>query len=155
MKIQQMLSKILATFLSAILLGLLITGCNNTVSNTYAERNEKSRFLMISHEDTIKINQLFIFVGDGKEIEEMRLDATLSESHSKQLDDPSVTLEVPKNYSERTEFTVVVIDIHGLKYVKVVSDVAEFGETEIRICESDYQEESGDLWKKIVKWFNG
>ena len=70
-------------------------------------------------------------------------------------DETGLSLKIPKQYKDYTEFTVVLIDRHGLKYGKVVTEVSPKGRTEVKITADDEIESKGDFWKKVNKWFNG
>ena len=115
-------------------------------SNDSAEKDTEGRYLTIINKTNKIINEVHISVGDGSEIEDM-----------KQInpDETSFSIEIPKQYSEYTTFTVTLIDRNDLKYVKEVADVANKGRTEVVLLEDDYVEEKGDFWGKINKWFNG
>lgn len=135
-------------FLVVAIVGIIIaanTTKDTRKSNDDAEKDEKGRYLTIVNETDQIINEVHITVGDGTEIEDMK---------QTNPDESSFSIEIPKQYSEYSTFTVTLIDRYDLKYVKKVNDVADKGRTEVVITEDAYVEEKGDFWDKVNKWFN-
>lgn len=125
---------------------VIFTGNNTKTLNDDAEKNENSRYLTIINKTNQIINEVHITVGNGTEIENMK---------QTNPDETSFSIEIPKQYSEYTTFTVILVDRYELKYVKEISNVSDKGRTEVVVTEEDYVEGEGDFWNKVDKWFNG
>lgn len=122
-----------------------LTACSDSL-NDNAQKDKNGRYLTIINETNQIINEIHVFVGEGTEIEDMKRENP---------DETSLSIKIPKQYKDYTEFTVVLVDRHGLKYGVVVSDVSEKGRTEVKITADDNIKSKGDFWKKVSKWFNG
>lgn len=125
---------------------VIFTGNNTKTLNDDAEKNENSRYLTIINKTNQIINEVHITVGNGTEIENMK---------QTNPDETSFSIEIPKQYSEYTTFTVILVDRYELKYVKEINNVSDKGRTEVVVTEEDYVEGEGDFWNKVDKWFNG
>lgn len=140
---------IVVIFLLLTIIGIvfvIFTGNNTKTLNDDAEKNKNGRYLTIINKTDQIINEVHITVGNGTEIENMK---------QTNPDETSFSIEIPKQYSEYTTFTVILIDRHDLKYVKEINNVSDKGRTEVVLTEEDYVEEEGDFWNKVSKWFNG
>lgn len=140
---------IVAIILLLTIIGIvfvIFTGNNTKTLNDDAEKNENSRYLTIINKTNQIINEVHITVGNGTEIENMK---------QTNPDETSFSIEIPKQYSEYTTFTVILIDRYELKYVKEINNVSDKGRTEVVVTEEDYVEGEGDFWNKVDKWFNG
>lgn len=122
----------------------IILGQDSRVTNDLAEKDVNGRYITIINNTNQIINEVHITVGDGTEIESMK---------QTNPDEISFSIEIPKQYSEYTTFTVTLIDRYNMRYQKNV-DIAELGRTEVRINEDDYIEQKGDFWNKVDKFFN-
>lgn len=140
---------IVAIILLLTIIGIvfvIFTGNNTKTLNDDAEKNENSRYLTIINKTNQIINEVHITVGNGTEIENMK---------QTNPDETSFSIEIPKQYSEYTTFTVILVDRYELKYVKEINNVSDKGRTEVVVTEEDYVEGEGDFWNKVDKWFNG
>ncbi len=137
----------LVIMFSIIVLALVTASCQNShKTNDAAERDEDGRYLTIINDTNQVINKVYVFVGEGTEIDSME---------QTNPDATSFSIEIPDAYSEYTTFTVVMVDRYELHYGKDVTDVPATGRTEVKISESNYIEKEGDFWKKLDKWMNG
>lgn len=99
---------IVVIFLLLTIIGIvfvIFTGNNTKTLNDDAEKNENGRYLTIINKTDQIINEVHITVGNGTEIENMK---------QTNPDETSFSIEIPKQYSEYTTFTVILIDRHDL-----------------------------------------
>ena len=115
-------------------------------TNDAAEKDTDGRYLTIINDTEQIINDVYVTVGNGTEIEKMR---------QKNPDEKSFSIEIPKDYSEYNTFTVTLIDRYDMKYEKVVNDVKAKGRTEVKINKENYVKEKGDFLNGVDKFFNG
>ena len=120
----------------------IILGQDSRVTNDLAEKDVNGRYITIINNTNQIINEVHITVGDGTEIESMR---------QTNPDEISFSIEIPKQYSDYTTFTVTLIDRYNMKYQKNV-DILEMGRTEVKINEDDYIKQKGDFWNKVDKF---
>ena len=129
----------------AVVVGYMLTK-DSRITNDAAEKDKKGRYLTIINDTEQVINEVYVTVGDGTEIEDM---------HQTNPDENSFSIEIPKYYSEYDTFTVTLIDRYNMKYQKEVTEVQQQGRTEVKINKENYVEEKGDFFDKIDKFFNG
>lgn len=129
-----------------MVIAMIFAGCSDGNSNDAAEKDENGRYLTINNQTNQIINEVNVTVGEGTEIESMR---------QTNPDEVSFSIEIPKQYSEYTTFTVTLIDRYNLKYQKTVTDVKPKGRTEVTINEGDYIEQDGDWMNRLDQFFNG
>lgn len=142
--------KRILSVLSVLLVTVIfLSGCgvgNTRVKNDSAEKDRKGRYLTVINNTKQVINEVHINVGAGTEVEN---------GYQKNPDEQSFSIEIPKEYNQYSDFTVILIDRYGMKYEKEIKDVPAEGRTEVEFSESDYVKQDGDFKKKIDKWFNG
>lgn len=124
----------------------IITPSDPVLDNDDAQKDTQGRYLTIINDTEQIINEVHITVGDGTEIESMKVEKP---------DEISFSLEIPQAYEEYTTFTITLVDRYDLKYQKEISNVRTTGRTEVKLTEEHYVEEKGDWWDKVNKWFNG
>lgn len=116
------------------------------VTNDKAEKDTEGRYLTLINNTNQVVNEVYVAVGNGTEIEH---------GYQNNPDENSFSIEIPKDYSEYDTFIVTFIDRYELKYEKEVTGVKEKGRTEVVVTEKDYVKQKGDLKRKIDKFFNG
>lgn len=140
------IGSIIAFIVIAAFALLVFINQDTRLSNDYAEKDIKSRYLTIINDTEQVINEVHIAVGDGTEIEEME---------QTNPDETSFSIKIPKQYAEYSTFTVTLIDRYGIKYQKEINNVPVKGRTEVKINKENYVKEKGDFRNKIDKFFNG
>lgn len=140
------IGSIIAFIVIAAFVLLIFINQDTRLSNDYAEKDIKSRYLTIINDTEQVINEVHIAVGDGTEIEEME---------QTNPDETSFSIKIPKQYAEYSTFTVTLIDRYGIKYQKEINNVPVKGRTEVKINKENYVKEKGDFRNKIDKFFNG
>lgn len=118
---------------------------NTRVDNDFAEQNADARYLTIINDTGAVLNGVHIYVGEGTEIEQC---------YQENPEENSFSVEIPSQYEEYRDFVVQFVTNHELIYAKKVSNVKKEGRTEVRITESDYQEQEGDWKRTLDRWFN-
>lgn len=146
------LIKIIKLLLVTVLL-LSVSGCKGCKSSEASEpvtdpeaedkKDENRYFTIINNTESSVINKVEIYVGDGILVVEGDNPDTKSYSYK--------ISEVWKDYNT---FTIVLVDVYGLRFEKVVNDVAEIGKLDISITEDDYVKQPGDTKRKIERFLN-
>ena len=150
--------KIIAGIAVALLAATLIFGggyaCGNLsktkdksgVENDIAEKKEDERYLTIINETGQIINEVYITVGEGTEI---------NAAHKVNPKKESFSVKIPDDYDEYSIFHVTLKDRYGFLYEKEISDVKKAGRTEVPITKKDKVKRKGDWKRKIDQFFNG
>lgn len=144
---------IIIALVVAIAVGALVTVIilnkgregDSRIDNDKAEKDTKNRYLTIINETDEVINEVYITVGDGTEIEH---------GYQKNPDEDSFSVKIPKQYEEYDKFTITFVDRYGFKYEKTIDGVKDTGRTEVVVSEDDYVKQKGDWKKNVDKWFN-
>ena len=150
-KTYNILLKIFVMLIVFTLVIVTLTCCNKTTNvrnNDEAEKDKEGRNLTIINETGEIINQVSVTVGDGTEIESMKV------TDEAVLDKKSFSLKIPEQYEAHSEFVVTLVDRFELIYQKKVSNVLPTGRTEVKLTEDDYVKREGDWWRKITKLLN-
>ncbi len=147
------LRKILVVILAFALLSGN-SGCNkdkkeskSKVTNDSAEKKKNhERFLTIVNKTGQVINEVYVVVGKGTEIDAM---------HKKNPEKNSFSIKIPKEYNEYPDFKVILEDRYGFQYEKKVDNVQKTDRAEVEITEKDKVKQKGDWKRKIDQAFNG
>lgn len=144
---KKLLEIIMAVLMAVVLIviSVLCIKSKSQDNNVKAEEDEKGRYLTIVNDTGEIINEVYVYVGEGTEIES---------AHRENPDKKSFSIELPKGFDEYRKFTVLLVDRYEVEYKKEISDVKEKGRTEVVISKDDKDEETDSSWKKIVRFFN-
>ena len=152
MKIKKRKKRVLliVTLFSALIIlfsALFLTSCQKSgISNDEAHQDTNGRYLTIINNTDQIINEVHVYVGIGTEIEKARL---------LNPDNSSFTVEIPKEYSDYSDFKIVLIDRYEIMYEKEITDIPQKGVFEVAISNENYKAQDGDTKKKIDRFFNG
>jgi hypothetical protein len=123
----------------------LFSGCSSKKKVDDVINDENHRNIVVVNQTKQVINEAFIEVGEGMQIEN---------SFVKNPDEKSFSIEISDDYSKYSEFKVVLVDNYKVVYEKVLSDVPEKGLTEAVVTEKDQVDKSEDWWTTIEKFIN-
>lgn len=134
--------------LVAGLIGSVIYSCSNRdkTSNERAEKDKNGRYLTIINETKQTINEIHVTVDKGTEIDSMK---------QENVNKKSLSISIPKAFSNYDTFQVILVDRYGTEYRKMVKNVSKKGRTEVVITKDDKAEETDSLKNKIDRFFNG
>ena len=119
---------------------------DSRISNDKAEQDEDGRYITIINNTEQIINEVYVTVGNGTEIDNMK---------QTNPDEKSFSIKIPKQYEEYEEFSIYFIDRYNMQYKKDITITEKKGRTEVVINKEDYIEKKGDFWNKMDKFFNG
>ena len=109
-------------------------------------KKKKTNDILQSYETGQIINEVYITVGEGTEI---------NAAHKVNPKKESFSVKIPDDYDEYSIFHVTLKDRYGFLYEKEISDVKEKGRTEVKLTEKDKVKQKGDWKRKIDQIFNG
>ncbi len=144
MRIKLILGGIIIVLLAVLTL-FIVSKCRSPhITNSQAEHDQKGRYITIINDTGSVINEAYLTVGEGTEIEETK---------RKNPDENNIVVKIPQDYNEYDTFTVVLIDRYKNKYEKTESNIPRTGRTEIKVSEEDMVNHS---WiNDVYEFFNG
>ena len=142
-------SKRIALIILVFLLALTILCCSGCkkkkeskqVSNEEAEeKKDESRFItIINGTDSSTINKVEVLAGEGIFV--------VGEDNP---DEKNFSFKISDTWKDYDSFTVVLIDVYGLKFEQAINNFPAPGKKDIKITEDDYVEQPGD-WSRLLE----
>ncbi|HFI0364057.1 TPA: hypothetical protein ACGOWW_000662 [Streptococcus suis] len=128
--------------LFVVFLSLSLVACAKNSNQTAEQNEEKGRYITVINKTGEVIKDLAILVDEGTEV--------TSETDPYSSDTDSISIEIPKDYEEHSEFTIVLTSRHDFVFEvkKTINDPN--GRFEVTVKEGD-KVKDGD-W--VDKFFN-
>lgn len=138
------LKKILCLFIALLMVAPVLSSCGKEeTSNDAAQADKVGRYIQIVNDTNQVINDVIVVTDEEVEIEAMR---------RKNPDAKSISIKIPDEYKEETDFIVILIDNYKYEYEKaVVVDAKKGAKTVVTISKED-QTKVGHWFDKL---FNG
>ncbi|HEM5988428.1 TPA: hypothetical protein ACGO9G_001492 [Streptococcus suis] len=125
-----------------VLLSMSLVACAKNSNQTAEQNEDKGRYITVINKTGEVIKDLTILVDEGTEV--------TSEADPYSSDTDSISVEIPKEYEEHSDFTIVLTSRHDFVYTVEKKIKDSNGRFEVTVKEGD-KSKDGNL---LDKFFN-